>query len=95
MLVAHRDIFGSRPLCFRRLLAGGYHDMFNTQSHAGKEPLISLYRQVLACYCYCCHLLAMAPHFIFYKFRVHLQRHRVTLFGLLDAFAASAYLPRY
>eukprot|EP00965_Chrysotila_dentata_P204576 6182418-Pleurochrysis_carterae.AAC.1 len=34
-----------RPVCFARLLVGGYHDMFNAESHAGKEPLIALYRE--------------------------------------------------
>ena len=39
----------TRYVCFRRLLAGGYHEMFNAAAHPGKEPLIALYRhRVLA-----------------------------------------------
>ena len=40
---------GAPYVCFRRLLAGGYHEMFNAPAHAGKEPLLALYRhRVLA-----------------------------------------------
>ena len=34
-----------RTVCFRRLVAGCFFDMFNTAVHAGKEPFIGLYRQ--------------------------------------------------
>jgi hypothetical protein len=34
----------ARYVCFRRLLAGGFFDMFNSASHAGKEPFLQLYR---------------------------------------------------
>lgn len=45
----HRDM-GRSHVCFRRLLAGGYHEMFNTPSHAGKEPWLALYRHRVLAY---------------------------------------------
>jgi hypothetical protein len=36
---------GTRHVCFTRLMAGGYYDMFNAPAHAGKEPWLQLYRQ--------------------------------------------------
>lgn len=48
-LAAHYAARGHRTVCFRRLIAGGYYDMFNLPSHAGKEPWLALYRhRVLA-----------------------------------------------
>ena len=45
----HRDM-GRSHVCFRRVLAGGYHEMFNTPSHAGKEPWLALYRHRVLAY---------------------------------------------
>ena len=36
-------------VCFSKLIAGGYYDLFNQAAHAGKEPWLQLYRhRVLA-----------------------------------------------
>ena len=34
----------ARTVCFEQLVAGGYFDIFNSVDHAGKEPLLALYR---------------------------------------------------
>lgn len=40
----------SAHVCFRRLLAGGFHEIFNAPSHAGKEALLSFYRHRVLAY---------------------------------------------
>ena len=40
---------GHKHVCFKRLGAGGFYDMFNQPAHPGKEPWLQLYRhRVLA-----------------------------------------------
>ena len=47
MASLRREYFarGSRRVCFRRLIAGGFFEMFNAPSHPGKEPWLQLYRR--------------------------------------------------
>ena len=48
-LAAQHGRGGVRHVCFPRLLAGGYYEMFNAPAHPGKEPWLQLYRhRVLA-----------------------------------------------
>ena len=48
-LAAQHAATGQRHVCFKRLVGGGFYDIFNTAAHPGKEPWLQLYRhRVLA-----------------------------------------------
>ena len=49
-VAARHAAAGHRTICFSRVVAGGFYDMFNTPSHAGKEPWLQLYRQRVLAY---------------------------------------------